>query len=66
MNQQQVGHLMLFHRKTTCRFSDFLDEIWSEYDMQDALGEGVTTGWQGLDNLYRVRPFFQIMSCLSR
>jgi hypothetical protein len=38
------------------RFSDFLDEIWGEYDRQDALGEGVTTGWSGLDNFYRVRP----------
>ena len=37
-----------------CRFSDFLDEIWSEYDRQDALGEGVATGWTGLDSFYRV------------
>ena len=28
--------------------------------MQDALGEGVTTGWQGLDNLYRVRPILPL------
>jgi hypothetical protein len=37
------------------RFSDFLDEIWSMYDEQDALGQGVSTGWTGLDPFYRVR-----------
>ena len=47
------------------RFSDFLDDIWSEYDMQDALGEGVTTGWQGLDNLYRVRTLAHVPACCS-
>ncbi|KAK9909228.1 hypothetical protein WJX75_009173 [Coccomyxa subellipsoidea] len=38
------------------KFSDFLDEIWSMYDEQDAMGQGVSTGWSGLDNYYRVVP----------
>lgn len=38
------------------RFSDFLDEIWSMYDEQDAMGQGVSTGWSGLDSYYRVCP----------
>lgn len=37
------------------RFSNFLDEIWSMYDQQDDLGQGVSTGWSGLDPFYRVR-----------
>lgn len=24
------------------------------YDEQDAMGQGVSTGWSGLDNYYRV------------
>ena len=38
-----------------CRFSDFLDEIWTMYELQDPSGEGVSTGWRDLDNYYRVR-----------
>ncbi|CAL8460519.1 g48 [Coccomyxa elongata] len=38
------------------KFSDFLDEIWSMYDEQDAMGQGVSTGWSGLDSYYRVVP----------
>ena len=37
-----------------CRFSDFLDEIWTLYDNEDTAGHAVSTGWGEVDRYYRV------------
>ena len=39
---------------TSCRFSDFLDEIWSLYDNEDTAGHAMSTGWKEVDQFYRV------------
>ena len=40
--------------RVICRFSDFLDEIWTLYDNEDTAGHAVSTGWLEVDRYYRV------------
>ena len=40
--------------RVNCRFSDFLDEIWTLYDNEDTAGHAVSTGWVEVDRYYRV------------
>lgn len=35
---------------------DYWSEVWSKYHRMDGSELGVTTGWSGLDDFYRVVP----------
>lgn len=37
-----------------CRFSDFEQDVWSLYNLEFGDQMGKSTGWQGLDEVYRV------------
>ena len=37
-----------------CRFSDFEQDVWSLYNLEFGDQMGKATGWQSLDEVYRV------------
>ena len=44
----------MLKQASVCRFSDFEQDVWSLYNLEFGDQMGKATGWQALDEVYRV------------
>lgn len=60
VSRSSEGHVTCY---CTCRFSDFEQDVWGLYNLEFGDQMGKSTGWQSLDEVYRVsRQCFLIRS----